>query len=140
MINFDTFPTDKDPLKLIESINHVRRQHDSTYLLKVMAEISGQKAVVWGEDNIGFDQYNYVYKTGKTGIWPIISFTASIENISINVLNGFAGYEDSLEKIGSVKHTSNTLILHKLSDINKPALEKFIKRVFHDIQKAHKSM
>lgn len=140
MINFETFPTDKDPLELISSVNHVRRQHDSQYLLKVMAEISGKKAIVWGEDNIGFGEYQYVYKTGRTGSWPIISFSPSIENLSINVLNGFANYEDSLEKIGKVKHTSNTLILHKLSDINKPALERFIKRVFHDIQKAHTSM
>tara|TARA_R110002167_G_scaffold51187_3_gene148316 strand:- start:1520 stop:1942 length:423 start_codon:yes stop_codon:yes gene_type:complete len=140
MIDFETFPTDKDPLELITSVNHVRRQHDSLYLLKVMANISSDKAIVWGDDNIGFGEYQYVYKTGKSGAWPVISFSPSIENISINVLNGFADYEDSLEKIGKVKHTSNTLILHKLSDINKPALEKFIKRVFHDIQKAHKSM
>jgi hypothetical protein len=140
MINFDTFPTDTDPQELIMNVNHVRRQHDSQYLLKVMADISGEKAVVWGNDNIGFGDYQYLYKTGKTGSWPIISFSPSIENISINVLNGFANYEDSLEKIGKVKHTDNTLVLHKLSDINKPALEKFIKRVFHDIQKAHKSM
>ena len=140
MINFDTLPTDKDPLELITGINHTRRQHDSLYLLKIMSNISSNKAVVWGDNNIGFGEYHYVYKTGKTGVWPIISFTPSIENISINVLNGFESYADSLEKIGSVKHTSNTLILHKLSDISKPALEKFIKRVFHDIQKAHTSM
>jgi len=138
MIDFDTFPTDKDPLALIRSVDHVRRQHDSTYLLEVMAKISGKKAVVWGEDNIGFGQYHYIYKTGKKGHWPIISFTPSIENISINVMNGFADYESSLEKIGKVKHTPNTLILHKFSDINKPALERFVKRVFHDIQNAHK--
>tara|TARA_R110001592_G_scaffold24536_1_gene94415 strand:- start:24820 stop:25242 length:423 start_codon:yes stop_codon:yes gene_type:complete len=140
MINFYTLPTDKDPLEVITNVAHARRRHDGLYLLKVMANISSNKAVVWGDDNIGFGEYHYVYKTGKTGVWPIISFTPSIENISINVLNGFANYEPLLEKIGSVKHTPNTLILHKLSDINKPALEKFIKRVFLDIQKAHKSM
>jgi hypothetical protein len=137
MIDFDTFPTDEDPLALINSIDHARRKHDSLYLLKAMAKISGKEAVVWGGGNIGFGQYHYVYKTGKKGIWPIISFTPSIENISINVMNGFTDYASSLEKIGSVKHTPNTLILHKFSDIKKPALEKFITRVFHDIQKAH---
>tara|TARA_R110001592_G_scaffold175466_5_gene414704 strand:- start:24150 stop:24572 length:423 start_codon:yes stop_codon:yes gene_type:complete len=140
MINFYTLPTDKDPLELITSVDHARRRHDSLYLLKTMAKISGKEAIVWGEDNIGFGEYHYVYKTGKSGVWPIISFTPSIENISINVLNGFADYDALLEKIGKVKHTPNTLILHKLSDISKPALEKFIKRVFHDIQKAHASM
>ena len=81
MIDFETFPADQDPLKLIESINHVRRQHDSLYLLKIMAEISGKDARVWGEDNIGFDEYQYVYKTGKTGVWPIISFTPSLYSL-----------------------------------------------------------
>ncbi len=137
MINFETFPTDKDPQALISSINHVRRQHDSLYLLRVMTDISGAEAVVWGADNIGFGQYEYVYKTGKKGVWPIISFTPSIENISINVLNGFKGYESALEKIGPGKTTPNTLLLHKFSDINKPALEKFIKRVYQDIQQLH---
>ena len=140
MIDFYTFPSDKDPLEIITGIDHTRRQHDSLYLLKVMANISSNKAVVWGDDNIGFGQYHYVYKTGKAGVWPIISFTPSIENISINVLNGFTDYGSLLEKIGSVKHTPNTLILHKFSDISKPALEKFLKRVFNDIQKAHACM
>ena len=138
MIDFDSFPTDKDPQELIRSVNHVRRQHDSTYLLDVMAKVSGNEAVVWSEDNIGFGQYHYTYKTGRKGLWPIISFTPSIENISINVMNGFADYESLLQKIGKVKNTHTTLVLHKFSDINKPALESFVKRVFDDIQSSHK--
>ena len=139
MINFDTFPTDADPSALILSVDHVRRQHDSQYLLGVMETISGHKAVVWGDDNIGFGEYNYVYKTGRTGTWPIISFSPSVQSIEINVLNGFDNYADSLEKIGRVKHTSNTLVLHSFSDISKSALESFVKRVYHDILNKQKS-
>lgn len=139
MINFETFPTDNDPKALIMRVDHVRRQHDSNYLLDVMATISGEQAVVWGDDNIGFGVYSYVYKTGRKGEWPIISFAPSIQSIEINVLNGFDDYEDSLAKIGKVKHTSNTLVLHSFSDISKPALESFITRVYHDIVNAHKT-
>jgi len=139
MINFDTFPNENDPNALIMRVDHVRRQHDSQYLLDVMSRISDAKPIVWGEDNIGFDQYSYVYKTGRKGEWPIISFTPSVQSIEIHVLNGFDNYADSLEKIGKVKHTSNALVLHSFSDINKPALETFIKRVYHDIKNAHKA-
>jgi len=137
MIDFDTFPNAKDPKALIESINHVRRQHDSNYLLDLMKKITGKEAVVWGESAIGFGRYQYLYKTGRKGKWPIISFSPSIQNITINVMPGVDDYSPLIEKIGHVKRTPNTLILHKLSDIDRPALERFIQKVVTDIQKKH---
>ncbi len=137
MIDFDIRPTDKNPLELINSVEHVRRQHDSLTLINMMTTISGQEAKVWGDDIIGFGQYHYVYKTGRTGIWPILSFTPSVKNISIYVIPGMSKYESMIEEIGRVKHTVNALILHKFSDISLPALDSLLKKVFADIQKSH---
>jgi len=137
MIDFDTLPNAKDPKALIESIDHVRRQHDSTYLLDLMKKITGKEAVVWGDEAIGFGRYQYVYKTGRTGKWPIISFTPSLQNITIHVMPGIEVYLPLIEKIGNVKHTPNALILHKFSDLNRPALERFVQRVILDIEKKY---
>ncbi len=137
MIDFDILPTDKDPLELLNSIGHVRRQHDGLTVLNMMAKISGQDAKVWGDDVIGFGQYHYAYKTGRTGIWPIISFTPSLQNLSIYVMPGMTRYESMVEDIGRVKHTVNAVILHKLTDISLPALKALLKKVFDDIQKSH---
>lgn len=137
MIDFDTLPTENDPQLLINSIDHTRRQHDSNTLLALLSKISNKKAVLWGEDIIGFGQYRYLYKTGREGYWPTISFSPSLQNISVNVMLGFNDYDSLLKKIGHVKHTTNTLILHKLSDINMLALENFLQQVFNDMNEKH---
>ena len=100
MINFDTIPTDGDPQQLISSIDHTRRQHDSNTLLAMMEKVSGEKAVLWAGDVIGFGRYRYTYKTGRQGDWPVISFTPSEQSLIINVMTGFADYEAQLKNMG----------------------------------------
>ncbi|NRB38456.1 MAG: hypothetical protein HRU20_08295 [Pseudomonadales bacterium] len=138
MIDFDTLATDKDVQQLINDIDHTRRQHDAKMLVQLLEKITGHKAVIWGDDIIGFGQYKYAYKTGRTGFWPTLSFASTTENISVNVMLGFENYEKLLNKIGRVKHTNTTLILHKLSDIQMPALEELLTEVYADMKKAHK--
>jgi len=139
MIDFDTHPTDNDPIALINNIDHVRRKHDSKTLLNMMKKVTGSDAIVWGTESIGFGQYAYIYKTGRKGNWPLISFTPSLQNISIHVMPGFDNYTSLLEKIGHIKFSGNTLTLHKFSDINLPALEALLKKAVYDIRKSHES-
>jgi len=135
MIDFDSHPTETIPLTLINSIDHVRRKHDSITLLNMMKKVSGKDAVVWGDSAIGFGYYEYLYKTGRKGKWPLISFTPSIQNISIQVMTGYEEYIALIEKVGRVKFNGNTLILHKFSDISLPALEALLKKAVYDIRK-----
>ena len=137
MIDFDTVATEKNVEQHINNIDHTRRQHDAKMLVELLEKISGHKAVIWGEDIIGFGEYKYLYKTGRSGVWPTISFTADTQCISVNVMLGFENYEKLLNKIGRVKHTNTALTLHKLSDINMPALTELLTTVYADMQKAH---
>ncbi len=139
MIDFDTLASDKSVQHFIDAIDHTRRQHDANTLVTLLEKITGHKAVMWGEDIIGFGQYQYRYKTGKTGFWPTLSFSANTESISINVMLGFDQYQKLLNKIGRVKHTNTTLTLYKLSDIFMPALEELLTQVYADMQAAHNS-
>lgn len=140
MINFDSYPSDKDPRTLIHNIDHTRRQHDSLMLLELMSKITQQEAIVWDDNVIGFGKYRYTYKTGRQGDWPILSFIPSTENITITIMNGISDYEPLIKKIGRIKYTTNTLVLHKLSDIDKRALEKFLQTIFDDIQQTTVTM
>jgi hypothetical protein len=137
MIDFDTQPTETVPLTLINSIDHVRRKHDSVTLLKMLEKISGKEAVVWGDSTIGFGFYEYQYKTGRKGKWPIVAFTPSIQSISIQVMTGYDDYVALIEKIGRVKFSGNILTLHKFSDIKLPALEALLKKILYDMRKSH---
>lgn len=130
MIHFDSHPTDIDPKQIIAGMEHVRRHHDSQILLEMMMQISDEIAVTWGEKTIGFGQYHYIYKTGREGHWPIIAFTPSRENISIHIMKGFDEHKHLLTRIGKCKHNETTLILHKFSEINLPALKLFLTAVY----------
>lgn len=132
MIHFDSQPTDIDPQQVIAGLEHVRRHHDSQTLLEMMETISGEKAVVWDEQTIGFGQYHYIYKTGREGSWPLMAFTPSRENISIHIMKGFNDHKDLLARIGKLKSTETSIILHKFSDINLQALKKFLTAVYDD--------
>lgn len=135
MIDFDSHPNNSDPIALINSIDHVRRKHDSITLLNMMKKTSGKDAVVWGDETIGFGYYEYLYKTGRKGKWPLFAFTPSIQSISIQVMPGYDDYIKLIEKIGRVKFSGNILTLHKFSEINLPALEAFLKKAVYDIRK-----
>ena len=137
MIDFESQPTETTPLTLIHSIDHVRRKHDSLTLLKMMEKVSGKDAVVWGDSTIGFGYYEYSYKTGRKGKWPIIAFTPSIQSISIQIMTGYEEYVALIEKIGRVKFNGNTLTLHKFSDIRLPALNALLKKAVYDIRNTH---
>jgi hypothetical protein len=137
MIDFETQPTDTVPLTLINSVDHVRRKHDSVTLMNMMQKVSGKDPVVWGEETIGFGYYEYQYKTGRKGKWPLFSFTPSIQSISIQVMTGFDEYAALIEKIGRVKFSGNILTLHKFSDIKLPALEALLKKIIYDLRKSH---
>lgn len=132
MIHFDSHPIDVDPKTIIAGMEHVRRHHDSQILLDIMQQISGEKAVAWGEQTIGFGQYHYIYKTGREGDWPIMAFTPSRENISIHIMQGLDQYKELLSRIGKFKRTETSLILHKFSDINLPALKTLLTTVYSD--------
>jgi hypothetical protein len=137
MIDFDSHPNETDPVTVINSVDHVRRKHDSLTLLAMMKKVTSKDAIVWGEETIGFGYYEYLYKTGRKGQWPLIAFTPSIQSVSIQVMVGYKDYAGLIEKIGRVKVDGNMLILHKFSDINLPALEALLKKVVYDIRKNH---
>jgi len=137
MIDFEAQPNETVPLTLINSVDHVRRKHDSLTLLKMMEKVTGKDAVVWGDSTIGFGFYEYLYKTGRKGKWPLLAFTPSIQSISIQIMTGYEDYVGLIEKIGRVKFNGNILTLHKFSDIKLPALEALLKKAVYDIRKAH---
>lgn len=137
MINFDTVPTSDDPMAFIDTIDHVRRHHDSKMLVEMMTAASDEPAVLWQGGVIGFGQYHYRYKTGREGEWPLIAFSPTVESLTLHVLTEITAYKTLINAIGRVKQTENSLIFYKLSDINSRALRQFIEQLYQDMKAAN---
>lgn len=134
MIDFDTQPTDKDVPAFIAGIDHVRRQHDSNTLMSIMTEISGEPAVLWGDNIIGFGQFKYTHKTGRSVFWPILSFSAEKGHLNVYVLAGCDAYEPYLKKLGKYKNSLNCLFINSLTDIKIDPLKILLAKMFQDKQ------
>ena len=127
-------PNDNSVSQHISAIDHTRRQLDAQLIQQLMTRVSGNEAVMWGDDVIGFGTYHYTYKTGREGDWPILSFHPIISKISIYVMPGFDNYQALLKKLGKHKTSTNCLFLHKLTDIDMQILEQLMATVYKDMQ------
>ena len=134
MSDLKTQPTDKNVTDFINNIDYDRRQQDANILLEIMSRITGKAAVLWGDEMIGFGQYQYIYKTGRKVESPTVAFSPDKQRITIHIMPGFEPYEHITSKLGKYKTSVNCLYINKLSDIKLPMLEKLIKESVQDMQ------
>jgi hypothetical protein len=107
----------------IDGLADETRRADAKALVKMMRNVTGEKAKMWGPSIVGFGSYHYKYETGREGDMPLACFSP---RKSATVVYGM-GFSDALwEKLG--KHTVSGSCLHikKLADVDQKVLEKLV--------------
>ncbi|WP_226389007.1 DUF1801 domain-containing protein [Penaeicola halotolerans] len=100
---------------------------DSLTILKLMEEVTGYPAKMWGESIIGFGQYHYKSdRSRQEGDWPLVGFSPRKAAISLYVYSGCAGQEDLLAKLGKYKMGKSCIYVKRLSDIDQKVLVNII--------------
>jgi len=59
MVENKTKATDSDIGEFINAIEHPVRKSDGLTLRAMMTEVTGEKAIMWGKNIVGFGQYQY---------------------------------------------------------------------------------
>jgi hypothetical protein len=119
----------------IKAIESPKKQEDAFALRKLMEEITGEKAVMWGPSIIGFGKYHYKYNSGHEGDAPIVGFSPRKAAISLYLLDcSDPNSENLLTKLGKFKKSVACIYANKLSDLNEPVLRELIKKSY-DITK-----
>ena len=59
----------------LQNIEDPRRKKDCLVMYKLMEEITGQKARMWGPSIVGFGTYHYKYDSGREGDMLKIGFS-----------------------------------------------------------------
>jgi Domain of unknown function (DU1801) len=121
-----TKPTKISPLAFIRGIEHPQRRTDGLELLKLMAEISGESAKMWGPSIVGFGTRHYSYASGRSGDICTIGFSPRKSSL---VLYCGATVVDKalLAKLGKHKTGVGCLYINKLDDIDREVLRKIIR-------------
>lgn len=114
-----TKPTDASVEDFLNAVEHAGRREDGKAVAKLLAEVSGEKPVMWGPSIVGYGSYN-----GKTGDWPRIGFSPRKGNMVLYVLTGVAEEADLLDRLGPHKTGKACLYINRLSDVDMDVLRR----------------
>lgn len=94
---------------------------------------------MWGDSIIGFDQYHYVYRSGREGEMFLTGCSPGKKYISIYVIAGFDKYKNQLKHLGKYKIGKSCLYIKCLDDINQEILKEISIDSFSQIKKKYKN-
>lgn len=103
-----------------------QKRMDSFELLKLMKEVTGHEAKMWGPSIIGFGKYHYKYASGHEGTAPIVGFSPRKSAISLYAVADPKEQEHLLQQLGKFKMGKACIYIKKLSDINLDVLRELI--------------
>jgi hypothetical protein len=123
-----TAETTKDVDEFIrEFTDSEQKRQDSYELIRIMEELSGFRAKMWGPSIIGFGSYHYKYASGHEGDAPLMGFSPRKSAISLYVYSGLPEHEYLLEGLGKFTRGKVCIYVKKLADIDPERLKKMIR-------------
>ena len=126
MAKTKTAETTKDVSEFIlEFTDSEQKRKDSHELIRLMEEVSGFKARMWGPSIIGFGTYKYA--SGHEGDAPLLGFSPRKAAISLYISTGEPGQEGLLKELGKFTMGKACIYVKKLEDINKESLVELMK-------------
>ncbi len=126
MATLKTQENDASVAAFLDSIEHTVRKADAQAVLKLMQEITGEPARMWGKAIVGFGRYTYVYASGRSGEWMRTGFSPRKQYTSVYVMPGFALAEDLLVRLGKFKHGKSCLNIKNLEDVDLDVLRELV--------------
>ena len=130
-----TEATNKNVLDFIkEFTDSETKRNDSYELIKLMQEVSGFEAKMWGPSIIGFGNYHYKYDSGHEGDAPLIGFSPRKAAISLYAYTGLEEHKHLLRQLGKFKMGKACIYINKLSDIDQQKLKELIKATIKYLQ------
>lgn len=121
-------PTGQTVAEVIESLPSDNKKADAYELLALYKRVSGEDAVVWYPNIIGFGQYHYVYDSGHEGDATLLAFSPRKAKISLYLDQDFPEREKLLDKLGKIKKAKGCVYVNKLADIDMSVLEELLEK------------
>ena len=108
----------------IEAVDNDTRRADAKTLLKLMKDVTGWKARLWGATIIGFGAYHYTYASGHSGSICALGFSPRKGSLVVYVAD-FPGKAGLLESLGKHKGgLKQCLYINKLADVDLDVLRE----------------
>ena len=121
-----TKPTKASVAAFIKRQPKAETRADCLALVKLMEQVTGEKAVMWGPSIIGFGTYKLVYANGSEADWPVAGFSPRKTDLTIYLMNVFDRHPELMEKLGKYRTGKVCLYIKRLSDVDTKVLKKMV--------------
>jgi hypothetical protein len=122
-----TRPTGASVSAFLNAVENPQRRADAKVVLKLMKELSGHKAEMWGTAIVGFGRMDIPYADGSALEWPLIAFSPRKANLVLYLMDGYDEVALTLAKLGKHKTARSCLYINKLADVDMKVLQDLIK-------------
>ena len=112
----------------LSSIENETRRADARVVHKMMREVTGKRAKMWGTSIVGYGSYDYKYASGHSGSSALCGFSPRKQNLVVYIMPGFKPYKTLLAKLGKYKAGKSCLYIRTLEDIDQIVLKTLVDR------------
>jgi hypothetical protein len=135
MAELKTKVNDASVEAFLNSLEDRKKREDCYKVLELMQKLTKEPPKMWGSSIVGFGSYHYQYASGREGDWMLTAFSPRKQNLTLYIMDGFAGYDELMQRLGKYKTGISCLYIKKLEDVNLPVLEKLIKASVAHVKK-----
>ena len=112
-----TKPTDVPVADFIAAVEHPGRRADAEVVRALMAEVTGEPAVMWGPSIVGYGSYQ-----SSTGDWPIIGFSPRKAHLVLYIMGQLPERADLVSRLGKVTTKGGCIYVTKLAGVDMAVL------------------
>lgn len=115
--------------EFLAGIKDDEKRTDCLAVMGLMRELTGESAVMWGKDKVGFGRFHYRGKTSE-GDWFHVGFSPRKQDLTLYLHCELDKQTALLEKLGKHKIGKSCLYIKKLEDVHVPTLRKLIMKAY----------
>ncbi|WP_354171381.1 DUF1801 domain-containing protein [Arthrobacter sp. UYEF36] len=119
--------------EFLAAVEHPVRHRDGLRLLALMAEVTGQRAQMWGPTIVGFGRYHYKYATGREADAPAVGFSPRKASLSLYGLSYGPESAGLLARLGKHKTGAGCVYVNKLDDVDEAVLTELIRNGYRHV-------
>ena len=126
MAEMKTRGNDDDVDAFLNNVPDQQRRADATAVRRLMADVSGEPARMWGDSIVGFGNQHLRYASGREVDWFLIGFSPRKQNTTIYLTEGFKEHRELLGCLGPHSLGKSCLYIKRLDDVDGDVLRELI--------------
>jgi hypothetical protein len=123
----------------LNGIEDAKRKQDAKAIHKLMREVTGSRAAMWGDSIVGYGKCHMVYESGRELDWMHVGFSPRKAQLVLYIMDGFSGHKGLMKKLGKFKTGKSCLYVKKLEDVDLTVLRDLVEKSVAHMKKKYPS-